>query len=96
MMDMLITIFVIVGFVAFLLYLWFRICTYRVFVDAKLVIEEYRGRCHEANRFIFNEGELKKLYPEATDNVLREVWRRLVMEKAIDRDNVDGEWCIKK
>jgi len=64
--------------------------------DAKLLIEDYKGRCTGANRFVFDEATFRGLYPKENDVVLREAWQRLVMDKSIDRDPLDGEWCIRK
>lgn len=88
-------VIVIVG-IGGMIYAWHKVKVFRVLADARLLIEEYRARCNEVNRFVINKEEFSKIYPTAGEAVIREVWTRLVNEKVIDRDPLDGEWCIRK
>lgn len=96
MVEWIVAMLAVVGFGALGSFLWYRIRIYRIFKDAKLLIEEYKAKCNEVNRFVISEQELRKIYPSISENVIREVWKQLVMERAVDRDPIDGEWCIRK
>lgn len=65
--------------------------------EARLIIEDYRTRCSDLGRFIINEQLLTEMFKdEFSKHIIHEVWRRLVAEKAIDKDPYDNEWCIRK
>lgn len=83
-------------FAVFIVWVVFMARAYYLETEVKMLIEEYKGKCNGSNRFLLNESLLRQLYPEYGDPVIRMVWRRLVMTKAIERDNLDNEWCIRK
>lgn len=68
---------------------------YQLECDAKLVIEEYRAKLNGSNRFLFDENIMRNVFPNYSHYVVHKVWSRLVMTKAIERDSMDGTWCIK-
>ena len=63
--------------------------------EVRLLLEEYKVRCNGSNRFLFNERLMTELFPEYNLKIIRHVWARLVLIHAIERDVLDGEWCIK-
>lgn len=95
-MEWVIAIGVVIVLTAFGWYAWQKACVYRVLADARLLVDEYKARCNEVNRFVINEKELKKVYPSSSESVIREVWKQLIAERLVDRDPMDGEWCIRK
>lgn len=69
--------------------------SYQLEREVELVIEEYRSHLNGSNRFLFDEQLMRKVFPEFSDYVIHKVWARLVATKAIERDVMDGAWCIK-
>lgn len=69
--------------------------TYQLECEAALLIEEYRSKLNGSNRFLFDEQLMRQVFPEFGDYITHRVWARLVATKAIERDTMDGTWCIK-
>lgn len=64
--------------------------------DVDFMIEEYRSKITGSNRFLMNEELLAKAFPEYSRDDVREVWKRIVARKLVDRDPLDSELCIRK
>lgn len=64
--------------------------------EVEFVIEEYRGRANESNRFLISEEWLTKAFPEYSREDAREIWKRIVARRLVDRDPMDSELCIRK
>jgi len=64
--------------------------------EVEFIIEEYRGRANESNRFLVSEEWLTKAFPEYTREDVREIWKRIIARRLVDRDPIDSEMCIRK
>jgi len=95
MIETLLGIIIIIFAITIVVYGAFRGRVYFVLDEAREIIEEYKTRCTGANRFVLNETVLRELFPGYHHLVLRTVWKQLVAEKAIDKDPLDQEWCIR-
>jgi len=69
--------------------------SYQLERDVELFIEEYRSKLNGSNRFLLDEMLLRQAFPEYSQYIIHKVWAKLVMTKAIERDMMDGAWCIK-
>lgn len=69
--------------------------SYQLERDVELVIDEYRSKLSGSNRFLFDESLMRLVFPEYSEYVIHRVWGKLVKIKAIERDTMDGSWCIK-
>jgi len=76
---------------------WLRYNRLKLFEEeVDEVIEEYRGRLNDSNRFLVNEAWLADAFPEYDRDDVREVWKRIVARKLVDRDPLDSEMCLRK
>ena len=100
MVEMLMTVlvfFVAVIAIGISIGKWLRYSRLKQFEEeVEFIIEEYRGRTNESNRFLVSEEWMTKAFPEYTRDDVREIWKRIIARKLIDRDPIDGEMCIRK
>jgi hypothetical protein len=59
-------------------------------------VKSYKRLCTGNNRFVVTVPVLQDVFREFNTDVIEKVWRDLVIEKIIQEDPMDGEWCIRK
>jgi len=64
--------------------------------DVDLMIEGYRARLTGNNRFLISENFLAEAFPEYSREDVREIWKRVIARKLVDRDELDSEMCVRK
>lgn len=85
----------VIGLTPLAIWITVLIRSYQLEVEVELLIEEYRSRLNGSNRFLLDEQLLRQAFPEYSQYIIHKVWGKLVMTKAIERDMMDGSWCIK-
>lgn len=95
MFEWIVIIGFILGFIGVVIAVSLYVRSYQLECEAKLLIEEYRSKLNGSNRFLFDENLMRTVFPEYSHFIVHKVWSRLVATKAIERDSMDGSWCIK-
>lgn len=58
-------------------------------------IESYRKRVSGNNRFVVTQESLQDSFREYDIETIKKVWMDLIEMKLIEKDVMDGEWCIR-
>lgn len=58
-------------------------------------VESYKRRCTGDNRFVVRVEDLQDSFREYNVEIIKKVWLDLIEMKLIEKDPVDGEWCIR-
>jgi len=80
--------------VVFIFCIWYFGRAYALEASALELINSYTAKLNGSNRFIFNEEQMKMVFPEYNKWVVKKVWNKLADSGKISRDPVDNEWCI--
>lgn len=59
-------------------------------------LDGYRSRLTPENRFLCSYARMKVRFPEYDDEILHKVWDRLVAQRRVVLDPLDGEWIVGK
>lgn len=68
----------------------------KFYEEVKSYVEGYRRRCVGNNRFVVSLETLQDVFREYDTETIRKAWLRLIEDRIIEEDPVDGEWCIKR
>lgn len=95
MLEWIIIVIAILGFIPVGVFVYVLIRSYQLEKEVELFIEEYRTQLTGSNRFLFDEQIMRTVFKGYSDYIIHRVWAKLVVTKAIERDTMDGAWCIK-
>lgn len=95
MVEAIIIVVAVLGFIPVCVFVYVLIRSYQLEHEVELFIADYRTQLTGSNRFLFDEQIMRTVFKGYNHYIIHKVWAKLVMTKAIERDVMDGAWCIK-
>lgn len=85
----------VLGWVVYLIMLkdWFDYRKARKYVFRH--VKSYKDRCSGNNRFVVTVETLQDVFREYDTPIIERVWVDLVNQHLIEKDPMDGEWCVR-